>query len=87
VAGTTVKRLLCFGFRRTGKAMGQAYPSGEMFFFRFYILYPIVTYLLTLPRTSVHKHRCKNLTFVGSEPLLVEKNFSVSYIMTLTTRL
>jgi hypothetical protein len=25
VAETTVKRLLCFGFRRTGKAMGQVY--------------------------------------------------------------
>jgi hypothetical protein len=27
VAETTVKRLLCCGFRRTGKAMGQAYQS------------------------------------------------------------
>jgi hypothetical protein len=25
VAETTVKRLLCCGFRRTGKAMGQVY--------------------------------------------------------------
>jgi hypothetical protein len=57
-----LKRLLCCGFRRTGKAMGQFYQCwwrvyGEInvFFPRFqyhmfYVLYPFVTYLLTLPR-------------------------------------
>jgi hypothetical protein len=49
VAETTVKRLLCCGFRRTGKALGLVYQCwwricGEMFFpdqnvicFTFYI--------------------------------------------------
>jgi hypothetical protein len=63
VAETTVKRLLCCGFRRTGKAMGQMYRCmwricREVHVFltfeyhMFYVLYPFVTYLLTLPRTS-----------------------------------
>jgi hypothetical protein len=58
VAETTVKRLLCYGFRRTGKAMGQVYQywSRNNFCFRleyhmFYFLYPFVTHLLTLSRT------------------------------------
>jgi hypothetical protein len=58
--------LLCRGFRRTGKAMGQVYQSWwriceetnvVVFFFfctfeyhMFYILHPFLTYLLTLPR-------------------------------------
>jgi hypothetical protein len=53
-------RLLCCGFR--GKAMGQVYQCWwriyweRIFFFRFeyyifYVLYPFVTCLLTLPRT------------------------------------
>jgi hypothetical protein len=61
VAETTVKNLLCYCFRRTGKAMGQVYQywwriCREICFFLwfqchiFYVLYPFVTYLLTLPR-------------------------------------
>jgi hypothetical protein len=62
VAETTVWRLLFCGFRRTGKAMGQVYQylwrilvCREFFFFSleyhvFHVLYPFVTYLLTLPR-------------------------------------
>jgi hypothetical protein len=54
---------LCCGFRRTGKAMGQSVLMSvehiskiKFFFLRyeyhvFYVLYPFVTYLLTLPRT------------------------------------
>jgi hypothetical protein len=62
VAETTVKRFLCCGFRRTGKAMGHVYqcwwricreinvfPRFE--YHMFYVLYPFVTCLLTLPRT------------------------------------
>jgi hypothetical protein len=60
VAEITAKRLLCCGFRRTGKAMGQVYqcwwricreinvfPRFE--YHVFYVLYPFGTYLLTLP--------------------------------------
>jgi hypothetical protein len=54
--------LICCVFRRTGKAMGQAYQCwwkicrGRNVFPRFeyrmfYVLYPFVFYLLTLPRT------------------------------------
>jgi hypothetical protein len=57
----TVKRPLCCGFRRTGKAMGQLYrcwwkicqelnvfPGFECHMF--YVLYPFVTHLLIIPR-------------------------------------
>jgi hypothetical protein len=61
VAETTVRRLLCCGSRRIGKAMGQMYHRWwriyrkiNIFFgFKYhvlYVLYPFVTYLLTLPR-------------------------------------
>jgi hypothetical protein len=61
VAETTVKRLLCCRFRRTVKAMGHVYQCcwricrEKNFIFPgsniiFYVLYPIVSYLLTLPR-------------------------------------
>jgi hypothetical protein len=62
VAETTVKIFLCCRFRRTGKEMRQMYQClwricREMIFFfprfeyhMFYVLYPFVTYLLTLPR-------------------------------------
>jgi hypothetical protein len=61
VAETTVKRLLCCGFRCTGKVMGQVYQcwwricreltvSYRFKYHMFYVLYPFVTYLLTLPR-------------------------------------
>jgi hypothetical protein len=60
VAETTVKGLLRCGFRRTGKAMGQVYQCWwricrESFFFPssiFCVIYPMVTYLLTLPRVT-----------------------------------
>jgi hypothetical protein len=56
------KKLLCCWFRRTGKAMGQVYQCWWRIcrdiniFFRFeyhifYVLYPFVTYLLTLRHT------------------------------------
>jgi hypothetical protein len=61
---TTVKRLLCCGFRRTGKAMGQVYRCwwricreisvsfSSFEYHMLYVVYPFVTYLLTLPRRS-----------------------------------
>jgi hypothetical protein len=61
VAETTVKILLCCGFRRTGKAMGQVYQcwwricreindfSSRFEYHIFYVLYPFVNYLLTPP--------------------------------------
>jgi hypothetical protein len=63
VAETTVKRLLCCGFRRTGKAMGQMNQCwwricreidvfSRFEYHMFYILYPFVTLLLTLPVLS-----------------------------------
>jgi hypothetical protein len=65
VAETAVKRLICCGFRRTGKAMGQMYQCWWMIYqeinvfprfeyHMFYVLYPFVTYeyLLTLPHTT-----------------------------------
>jgi hypothetical protein len=64
VAKTSIKRLLCCGFRRTGKAMGQVYqwwwricrevnvfPRFE--YHMFHVLYPFVAYLLTLPRKLI----------------------------------
>jgi hypothetical protein len=61
--GNSQKTSLCCGFRRTGKAIGQAYQCWwricqwiKSFFFSpgsniiCYILYQFVTYLLTLPR-------------------------------------
>jgi hypothetical protein len=66
VAQTTVERILCSGFRRTGNAMGQVYqcwwricreinvfPRFE--YHMFYVLYLFVTYILTLPRRR-HVH-------------------------------
>jgi hypothetical protein len=61
VAETTVKGLLCCGFRRTGKAMGQVYRSwwkicreinvfSRAEYRMFYVLYPFVTYSLIPPR-------------------------------------
>jgi hypothetical protein len=63
VAETIVKRPLCCGFRPIGKTKGQVinvgggYIEKRMFFpgieyHMFYVLYPFVTYLLTIPRTS-----------------------------------
>jgi hypothetical protein len=58
VAEKTVKRLLCHGFRCTGKAMGQVYqcwwrvcreiiPPPKFEYHIFYIVYPFGAYLLT----------------------------------------
>jgi hypothetical protein len=68
VAETTVKRLLCCGFRCTGKAMGLVYQCrwriwweinvfSTFIYHMFYVLYSFVTYLLTLP--------CNNCTYCG----------------------
>jgi hypothetical protein len=63
-AAETVKSLLCCGFRRAGKAMGQGchcwwricreinVSSFRFEHHMFYVVYPFVTYLLTLPRSS-----------------------------------
>jgi hypothetical protein len=62
VVETTVKRLLCCGFRGTGKEMGQVYQCwwricreinvfSKLENHMFNVLYPFVTYLLTLSRT------------------------------------
>jgi hypothetical protein len=69
VTELTVKRLLCCGFRRTGKAMGQVYQywcmmrrEVNVFFCLFEyqcfnILYPFVTYILNLSRNiSLHTY-------------------------------
>jgi hypothetical protein len=51
VADTTVKRLLCCGFRRIGKAMGQVYQYwwNRFEYHMFYVIYQFMAYLLTLP--------------------------------------
>jgi hypothetical protein len=52
VAETTVKRLTWCRFRRTGKATWQEkYISSRFKYHMLYVLYPFVTYLLTLPHT------------------------------------
>jgi hypothetical protein len=61
---TTVNRLPCCGFQCTGKAMGQVYQCcwricreinvfTRFEYHMFYVSYPFVTYLLTLPRVSL----------------------------------
>jgi hypothetical protein len=60
LAETTAKRLPCWGFHRTGKVMGQVYRCcwricreinvfSRFKYHMIYVLYPSVTYLLTLP--------------------------------------
>jgi hypothetical protein len=72
VAEALDKRLLCCGFRRTGKAMGQVYQFWlricreinvfSMFEYHvFYVLYPFVTHLLTLSRTVPVKNSTEDL--------------------------
>jgi hypothetical protein len=62
VPGTTAKKLLCYRFRYTSKAMGQVcqcwwrmYQEMNVFsrfkYHMLYILFPFVSYLLTLPHT------------------------------------
>jgi hypothetical protein len=64
VTETTVKRLVCCGFRRTDKATGQVYQCWSRIcreinvlsrfeYCTFYVLYPFAIYLLTLPH--IHK--------------------------------
>jgi hypothetical protein len=66
VAETMVKSLLCCGFRRTGKVMGQVYKCwwricreinvfSSFEYHEFYVLCPFVSYLLTLPHTWLRK--------------------------------
>jgi hypothetical protein len=58
VAETTIKRLLCYGFRRSGKVMGRVYQCwwricqkiNVFSRFRYHVLHPFVAYLPTLPR-------------------------------------
>jgi hypothetical protein len=61
VAQTTVKTLLCCGFRRTDKAMRQVHQCwwricreisafSTFEYHTFYVLYPFMTYLLTFSR-------------------------------------
>jgi hypothetical protein len=68
------KRLLCCGFLRTGKAMGQVYQCWWTIcrdikgFYRFeydmfYVPYSSVTYLLTLPRTMWQNRHLKRSYF------------------------
>jgi hypothetical protein len=84
VTETTVKRLLCCGFRRNGKAMGQVYqcwwkmcreiksfPRFE--YHTFYVLYPFVTCSLTLRRIY---DSCLCTTFV---PFLTVSMFSINF--------
>jgi hypothetical protein len=69
VAEATVKRLQCCSFRRTGKAMGQVYQCWwricreiqvfSRFEYHIYILYPSVTYLLTILRRKAHVDQSK----------------------------
>jgi hypothetical protein len=64
VAETAEERLLCCRFRRTGKAMGHVFQSRwrvcrEINFIQvrmsmFYVSYPFLTYLLTLPPIFIH---------------------------------
>jgi hypothetical protein len=66
VVETAAKRLLCCGFRRTSKAMGQVYQCWRicrgihvfsMFeYHMIYVLYPFVTYLLSLVFRLSHDH-------------------------------
>jgi hypothetical protein len=70
MAETTVQRLLCCGFRRIAKAMGQVYQwwwricreinvFPRFKYHMFYVLFPFVTYLLTLIRIyRVHYLTC-----------------------------
>jgi hypothetical protein len=65
VAGTIVKRLLCCGFRRAVKEIARMYPcwwglcrDTNVFprceYRMFYVLYPLVNYLLILSRLYRH---------------------------------
>jgi hypothetical protein len=63
VAETTVKGLLCCGFRHIGKEIGRVYQCSWRIcrevnvlfmseYLVFYVLYPFVSYLLILPRIT-----------------------------------
>jgi hypothetical protein len=77
VAETTIKRLLCCGFRRTGKSMGQVYQClwricreisvlPRLEFHVFYVLYPFVTFALTLPHIKQFSN-CRYLDLPSRE--------------------
>jgi hypothetical protein len=85
VTETTVKRLLCCGFRRADKAMGQRYQGwwriyreinvfSRFDYHMFYVLYPFVTYLLkTLKYYQYPQNRkdsLKHTRYVSSEKLV-----------------
>jgi hypothetical protein len=66
------QKLLCCGFRRTGKTMGQMYQCWRRIWWEinvfirfeyhmFYVLYPFVTCLLTLPRILKTGLTCRTL--------------------------
>jgi hypothetical protein len=87
MAETTVKRLLCCGFRHSGKVMGQAYQywwriCQEMNVFSgfeyhmFCVLYTFVTYLLTLPHIvqSFDTIQSELLTTLLSKPEIGKQN-------------
>jgi hypothetical protein len=68
VTEKTVKKLLRCGFRPAGKAMGQVYQCwwriyreikvfSRLKYHMFYVLYPFVPYLLTIPRI-LYFHSC-----------------------------
>jgi hypothetical protein len=76
VSETTVKRLLCCGFWRTGKAMAQVYQcwwricrqinvSSRFEYHMFYVLFPLVTNLLTLPRIRLSVVKVKSCSRFG----------------------
>jgi hypothetical protein len=71
VGETTVNRLPCHGFRCTGKVIRQVNQcwwricqEKNVFFtfeyYMFYVLYPIVTYLLTLPHKNLKLREERN---------------------------
>jgi hypothetical protein len=72
VAQTTVQILLCCGFRRTGKGMGQVYQSwwricrqindfSRFEYHMFYFLHPFVTYSLTRPRICLFNNQTQTI--------------------------
>jgi hypothetical protein len=83
VAETTDKRLLRCGFRRSGKAMGQAYERWlricrEMnVFFQVLIkhVYPFVTCLVTLPHMKLYVPS-EDMCISGSEPTRYGENLA-----------
>jgi hypothetical protein len=97
VAETTVRRLQCFWFRRTGKAMGPVYQCWwricreiNIFFLpgsninMLYVLYPFVIYLLTLPRMNNDILRC-DIVQPGRTLQIAPPSTCLAYSSTLRT--